>query len=595
MRRLTLWALILFGLGFVLCGISLLLVDTRVAAQDVAVDLEDAEYVGARECASCHRGLSRDHSESSHALTLQEVSRDEDLILGDFEQGEDVRTVQFPDDDEPRPFDADDITYTVGTGRNVQRYLYEVDRNEFMLLPAQWNVNTQSWEAYTLAEEWPDDAYAFGPNCAGCHTTGLDTRRFRWEDDGVQCESCHGPGSLHAEAADDDDDLEIIRASIVLSPDSQICGQCHSQGTEPEDNLPYPVEYRPAQVDLLDEDVFVLAAPDDSAHWYASGHASQKYMQYNESLLSTHATALTSMLDSEFADNSCLQCHSSDYAFVQRLIARHEEGDREGDPPESATIETAQFGVTCTSCHNPHSEDEFPANLWNDSYTLCTDCHTNPAEGDFIHHPSREMFEGVTLVSEIEGTPSAHFTEEEGPRCATCHMPDVPVENAGVRNSHRWTPILPGSTEALQDSCTTCHTDFVDVAGMQQLVEDIQTSTQARLESAQAVLADDSPEWVSAALQFVEGDGSLGIHNYPYTDALLKAAESELGLAPTPIAEADVGALFNVPPPSADTIPTEPITGEVGGGLTTPSIILLGIAGLVIAVAAYSFFFRRPQ
>jgi predicted CXXCH cytochrome family protein len=592
MRRLTLWALTFCGLGLLLCGVSLLLFGTPAYAQDV--DLDDAEYVGARECASCHRARLRDHGESRHALTLQDVSRDEDLILGDFEQGEDVRTVQFPDD-EVRPFDADDIAYAVGTGRNIQRYLYEVDRNEFMLLPAQWNVNTQSWEPYTLAEEWPGDAYAFGPNCAGCHTTGIDTRRFRWEDDGVQCESCHGPGSLHVEAADDDEDLEVIRASIVLNPDPQICGQCHSQGTEPEDSLPYPAEYRPGQADLLDEDVFVLVPPDDSAHWYPSGHANQKYMQYNESLLSAHSTALASMLESEFADDSCLQCHSGDYGFMQRLIARYEDGDREGDPPESLTTETAQFGIVCTSCHNPHSEGDFPANLWNDTYTLCTDCHSNPSEGDFIHHPSREMFEGITLVSVIEGVSSAHFTEDEGPRCATCHMPDVPVESAGVRNSHRWTPILPGSAEALQDSCTTCHTDFVDVAGMQQLVEDIQMSTRARLEAAQAALTDGSPEWVSAALQFVEGDGSLGIHNYPYTEALLKAAEGEIGLAPTPIAEADVGALLNVTPPPADTVQTEPFTGEIGGGLTAPSLILLGIAGLVIAVAAYAFLFRRPQ
>jgi hypothetical protein len=300
---LTLWALALCGLGSLACGITLLFGGIpRVSAQDV--DLEDAEYVGAEECGDCHRDLSRPHGETAHALTLQDVSRDQDLILGDFEQGEDVRMVQFPGDDELRPFEADDIAYTVGSGRNVQRYLYEVERSEFMVLPVQWNVKAQAWEAYTLADDWPDDAYAFGPNCAGCHTTGIDTRRFRWEDDGVQCESCHGPGSLHIEAVDDDEDPEVIHASIVLSPDPQICGQCHSQGSEPEDNLPFPAEYRPGQADLMDEDVFTLVPPDDSAHWYASGHASQKYMQFNEWLISAHATALSTMRESEFADDS---------------------------------------------------------------------------------------------------------------------------------------------------------------------------------------------------------------------------------------------------------------------------------------------------
>jgi hypothetical protein len=246
------------------------------------------------------------------------------------------------------------------------------------------------------------------------------------------------------------------------------------------------------------------------------------------------------------------------------------------------------------NCHDPHAEDEQVTPFADDSYALCTDCHTNP-EGDGIHHPAREMFEGIALVSEVEAVPGSHFTAEEGPRCATCHMPEVPVANAGTRASHRWTPILPGSDDQLQDSCTTCHTDFVDVAGMQRLVADIQTSTRARLDAARTTLSGASPAWIVDALAFVEGDGSMGIHNYLYTDALLKAVETELGLAPTPIAEPDLGALLNATPPPEESIQTEAFTGQVGGGLTAPSIILLGIFGLVIAGAAYAFFFRRPR
>ena len=35
---------------------------------------------------------------------------------------------------------------------------------------------------------------------------------------------------------------------------------------------------------------------------------------------------------------------------------------------------------------------------------------------------------------------------------------------------------------------------------------------------------------VVAALNFVQNDGSFGIHNYAYTDALLSAAEQDLAL-----------------------------------------------------------------
>lgn len=270
MRRLTVGFMVTVGILTLAIGVALLFRVESLHAQEV--DFGDAEYIGGRECRSCHRD-QRDHDETPHALTLQDVEDEEDkeLILGDFSQGEDLRLVQFPDEAEPRPITAEDIVFTMGSGRHIQRYLYEVDRREHLVLPVQWNVLEQTWEPYTAAETWPDPAYAWEQNCAGCHTTGLDTEDFRWDDEGVQCEACHGPGSTHADAADEaggspsEEELQQVRSHISLSPDPQVCGQCHSQGTESEDNLPYPKHYLPSRT-LIDDTVFNLVLPDDEAH-----------------------------------------------------------------------------------------------------------------------------------------------------------------------------------------------------------------------------------------------------------------------------------------------------------------------------------------
>jgi len=68
---------------------------------------------------------------------------------------------------------------------------------------------------------------------------------------------------------------------------------------------------------------------------------------------------------------------------------------------------------------------------------------------------------------------------------------------------------------------------------MQRLIDDIQANTQARLDAIQGNIRTDHPDWVRLAVQFVAGDGSLGIHNYRYSDALLDAVEAELGLDQT--------------------------------------------------------------
>lgn len=534
MRRLTIWSLIFGGCALIILSVLMLLFsDTQVLrAQD-----DELEYVGSRECSSCHSDLARLHSGMPHALALQSVSRDQDLILADFESGEDVRTVQFPDEDAPRPFTADDIAYAVGSGRYAQRYLYEVGRNEYAVFPAEWNVQTGQWQPYGAAEDWPNDDDDWVQNCAGCHTTGLEVRRGRWQDDGVSCESCHGPGSEHARLADragrdpSDRELTRLREAIVSSPDAQICGQCHSQGVSPDGGLPYPVGYLPG-MELLTDTMFTLLPPTEADHWWATGHASGKNMQFNEWITSAHASALTSLDGNEHADDGCLTCHSGDYNFNMAQIAAHEAGSRAGSAPDALTLETAAMGITCVNCHDPHSDTNTPFQLVTNAYSLCTSCHTDD-DYSHIHHPVQQMFEGVSVVDIVEPIASSHFTDQNGPDCVTCHMERIPAGGA-TRATHALVPVLPGeamNVTGLEPACTTCHEEQVDDVQMQQLIDDVQNDTQRRLDSARATLTDATAEWVGLALDFVEGDGSLGIHNYAYSDRLLDAVEAELGLS----------------------------------------------------------------
>ena len=150
----------------------------------------------------------------------------------------------------------------------------------------------QKWEAYSLAAGWPDPAYDWNKNCAGCHTTGLNPERGRWEDDAVQCEACHGPGSIHEDIArdagrnPDEGELTAVRAAIILSQDAQICGQCHSQGAGTQDGLPDPITYRPGH-DLLSS--FTLSHTDDSAPLRVSGSEGGDNRTFNEWLVHGHA------------------------------------------------------------------------------------------------------------------------------------------------------------------------------------------------------------------------------------------------------------------------------------------------------------------
>jgi len=563
------------------------------AAQD---DDEEREYVGVSECSDCHAPISRPHRDSPHRKAFFEAEDELEWIVADFSQGEETRTVEFANGS--RPFVLDDIKYVMGSGRYAQAYIYESDDGSYRVLPAEWSVVAGAWHPLDLGEgDWlTNPAYDWVQSCAGCHVTGLDVEDAKWEDDGVQCEACHGPGSLHVDTVDDaprrpgDEDLALIRATIVLSPDAQICGQCHSQGTATTAAHPFPVGYA-AMGDLAD--YFALVAPDDPVHWWQSGHGRSNNMQYNEWLNSAHATSLESLQGVEGAADACLNCHSGDYTFNQRMIASFEEGDREGIPPDALTVASAQMGITCTSCHNPHADPtETEFFLEEDAYTLCTACHTATDVTDGVHHPVQQMFEGLPLVDGVDGTPSPHFSAEDGPRCVACHMPTINTGST-LLSSHRLSIIQPALAEDGQsDTCSQCH-DGLTRADLQLLIDDTQKVVRNRLENIAADLENaegGNLDAVQVALAFVENDGSFGVHNYGYTDTLLRFAEQEL--APTPTAEP------TTPPTTEPEAVAESaaVVGEtVDSGVRPVTVAVVVASILILLVSAFAFFRKSGE
>ena len=90
------------------------------------------------------------------------------------------------------------------------------------------------WEASKHASAWKtleEVGKQFHLNCTGCHVTGwrepggvcrLDKVAGR---EAVGCESCHGPGSLHAE--------DPSKANILAHPGQAVCVTCHNRENSP--------------------------------------------------------------------------------------------------------------------------------------------------------------------------------------------------------------------------------------------------------------------------------------------------------------------------------------------------------------------------
>ncbi len=344
------------------------------------------------------------------------------------------------------------------------------------------------WNTTGHAGAW--DALIADPNytaaCDGCHTTGFG-QTGGFVDIGstpemvdVQCEECHGPGTDHLAAPPSQKS-----ATIVVDLSSELCGQCH-QG-----------EHHPF---------------------------------YNEWALSGHAEALESLRGALNAEDSCMECHAADYILAP-------------DPSLRPTIETAQDGVTCMVCHDPHGT-EHGRELRMPREQLCNSCH-NPGTsipGDPIFHPQSSMRAGFSSapVDSDQFMPTVD--------CEDCHMYAYPYDPGRIP------PQITGhSFRQKPEACADCHDgtqSFVlSVEESGALIDKWQGETVPLLQQAeyQIALAEvalkRAPEYgfgnttiqnaraifdeANYSKNFVAADGSMGAHNPDYTKNLLLHARAQ--------------------------------------------------------------------
>ncbi len=72
------------------------------------------------------------------------------------------------------------------------------------------------------------------PKCLECHVAGFNTSGYKIGDpsasefEGVQCESCHGPGSAYKSMSIMKDQKMAIENGLIL-PDETLCKKCHNE------------------------------------------------------------------------------------------------------------------------------------------------------------------------------------------------------------------------------------------------------------------------------------------------------------------------------------------------------------------------------
>jgi nitrate reductase cytochrome c-type subunit len=414
----------------------------------------------------------------------------------------------------------------------------------------------------------------FSQNCENCHVLGYDTNSFainsgfiNWADllnwtfpatlnsnnwanmpselqglANIQCENCHGAGSEHILSQGISGNTNAITVDFGAGD----CTQCH-------DDL--PTHYY-------------------AAEWYNSLHAQMTRTPSGSSKRIACVRCHTAMGFVEYLDNlgsnvpyatnynyeavTCQACHDPHNATNPDQL-------RTGTTftlSDGTTVTNAGLGGFCFNCHNSRNGSvtnsivNFPqlAVTWNGGSSF------GPHDS-----PQADMLEGVNGYNYGEVIPSSPHASVVSNTCVGCHMQTIASTDPAftLAGGHSTKMSYTNSVGAKVDVtyvCAQCHgaiTNFnfpvADYDG-DGVIEGVQTEVQNLLNDLSALLpytnyvasgnyppagfvqTSISPQtnWAPAQLegaynwQFVNSDGSLGVHNLAYTVGLLKASIANL-------------------------------------------------------------------
>jgi DmsE family decaheme c-type cytochrome len=270
---------------------------------------------------------------------------------------------------------------------------------------------------YVFGESPPDAEMVGDEMCSACHEEIGEAFKGNIHarlsvGDGNTCESCHGPGSRHAEEGDA---ASIINpAKDYTATGVNLCTNCH-QG---EDFNSW-----------LGSTHFETAEGCSDCHKI---HSQQKNL-----LVKPHPQL-------------CFECHADKMAQA-RMPSHHP---------------IMEGMISCLDCHSPHS-GEVKYTMGDDSRELCFSCHTS-LQGPFIfeHEPVNE---NCNICHDPHGTVADKMLVQNEPfLCLSCHSMHFHTTLLGVEGEFS-APMHPeregvstkeSMKEAFLTKCTQCHSEI---------------------------------------------------------------------------------------------------------------------------------------
>lgn len=326
-------------------------------------------YAGSAACGECHPSAVDAWRGSLHARAALPADR-----------------AQAPADGRP-----DGATLVLGHAA-VEQFLVPARGGRLQAFPRGFDPVAREWfEIFPEAPppddwtHWTQPGATANSQCLECHMTGYEkgydpaagTYASRWDELGVGCEACHGPGIAHVTVRRAGRDaIDPYTSARSAMPGDDVCMPCHSL------RVPIAAGYEPGQaladhfdVELLDHDgLYVdgqlrgeayewtgfamsrMAAAGVGCGGCHDAHTGALYEPGNALCLRCHPAELASEVHTRHPPGpgaECVGCHMPEHVFMER-DRRRDHSITRPDPRRSQAIGAPD---ACTVCHRDRDQE----------------------------------------------------------------------------------------------------------------------------------------------------------------------------------------------------------------------------------------------
>ena len=324
---------------------------------------DSATYVGINTCKTCHQGIYETFIETGMGKSFDNASKlktaalfgskmvvydkHSDFYYHPFFKGDTMQIIEFRLNGKDTVYKRiETVNYIIGSGQHTNSHM--MIRNGFVTqMPMTFYTQKKQWDLPPGFEEGHNTRFSrkIGLECMSCHNSYPDfvlgsENKYASLPNGIGCERCHGPGSIHVKQksrGDIIDTSKYIDYSIVnpgkLSADLQfdICQRCHLQGNAVLKNGHSFYDFKPGQ--KLSDFMTVFLPKYSNAE--------------DEFIMASHADRLKQS-----------QC------FIQSEKLK-----------KTDNLHPYKNTLTCVTCHNPHKSVKFQKDEFFNS--KCNNCHTS--------------------------------------------------------------------------------------------------------------------------------------------------------------------------------------------------------------------------